>query len=220
MRVLVVAPHPDDETLGCGGALFRHADEGDELFWLIVTGIEIDSGWSSDAVRRREGEIQAVAESYGFSSVFQLGFSTTLLDTVPMAELVGKISEVYKAIDPQVIYMPFVNDVHTDHQVIAKALQSTFKWFRYPSVRKVLVYETLSETEFAFVDARAFSPNVFLDIASYLDKKIECMRIYKSELGEYPFPRSEKTLRALATIRGSQSGFEAAEAFELIYEKR
>ena len=116
--------------------------------------------------------------------------------------------------------MPFAYDVHTDHQLIARALQSTLKWFRHSHIRKVMMYETLSETELNFIDKRAFSPNVFLDISKYLDDKIDIFKIYSSEIGEFPFPRSEKSLLSLAALRGSQSGFDGAEAFELVYEKR
>ena len=115
--------------------------------------------------------------------------------------------------------MPFAHDLHTDHQSIAKAMQSTFKWFRYPHIKKVLMYETPSETEFNFIENRTFHPNVFVDISDYLNKKIETMNIYESEIDDFPFPRSEKIMRSLAALRGSQSGYEAAEAFELVYER-
>lgn len=220
MKILVASPHPDDETLGCGGTIFRHRAEGDELYWMIVTGISEDEGWSAATVKSRDREIELVTEKYRFSKVFNFRFPTTTLDTVPLSELIGKISEVHQKVKPEIIYMPFAGDVHTDHQYISKALQSTCKWFRYPHMRKVLMYETPSETDFNFIDSTAFSPNVFVEISSYLDEKIETMKIYESEMGEFPFPRSEKTLRALAALRGSQSGFEAAEAFELVYERR
>jgi len=220
MRILAIAPHPDDETLGCGGALFRHKAEGDDIYWLIITGISQEGGWQEKVVNKRDNEIDAVAEKYGFSDVFNLRLPTTKMDTLPISDLIEKISNVYKKVEPDIIYMPFAYDVHTDHQIIAKALQSTLKWFRYPHIKKVYMYETPSETEFNFVENRVFRPNVFVNISLYIDDKIEVMEIYVNEMGEYPFPRSEKTLRALATWRGSQSGFESAEAFELVYERK
>jgi LmbE family N-acetylglucosaminyl deacetylase len=220
MKILAIAPHPDDETLGCGGTIFRHKANGDEIYWLIVTGISEDTGWSNDVVKKRDNEIDAVAKKYGFSNVFNLRLPTTKIDTLPLSDLIEKITDVYKKVKPEIIYMPFAYDVHTDHQIIAKALQSTFKWFRYPHIKKVLMYETPSETEFNFVENRIFCPNVFVNISQYIDDKIETMKIYDGEMGEFPFPRSEKTLRALATLRGSQSGFESAEAFELVYERK
>ena len=219
-KVLVVAPHPDDETLGCGGTLSRHKQEGDELYWGIVTCISEDMGWPEAVVKNRDAEIDVVEKKYGFSDVFNFRLPTTKLDTLPLSDLIEKITEVYKKTEPEIIYMPYAYDVHTDHQIIAKALQSTFKWFRYPHIRKVLMYETSSETEFNFIEKRKFSPNVFVDISYHLNDKIETMKIYAGEMGDFPFPRSEKTIRSLAAFRGSQSGYEAAEAFELVYERK
>jgi N-acetylglucosamine malate deacetylase 1 len=220
MRILAIAPHPDDETLGCGGALIRHKAEGDDIYWLIITGISQESGWQEKVVNKRDNEIDAVAEKYGFSDVFNLRLTTTKMDTLPISDLIGEISKVYNKVEPDIIYMPYAYDVHTDHQIIAKALQSTLKWFRYPYIKKVLMYETPSETEFNFADKNVFKPNVFVNISNYLDDKIETMKIYESEMANFPFPRSEKTMRSLAAFRGSQSGFEAAEAFELVYERK
>ena len=220
MRILAIAPHPDDETLGCGGALFRHKAEGDDIYWLIITGISQEGGWKEKVVNKRDNEIDAVAEKYGFSDVFNLRLPTTKMDTLPVSDLIGRISNVYKKVEPDIIYMPFAYDVHTDHQIIAKALKSTFKWFRYPHIKKVYMYETISETDFNFSDKRMFRPNVFVDISQYLDDKIETMKVYDGEMGVFPFPRSEKTLRSLAALRGSQSGFDAAESFELVCERK
>jgi len=220
MKILVITPHPDDETLGCGGTLFRHKHEGFELYWVIVTCITEEAGWLDEAVKKRDAEIDAVAEKYEFEDVFNFRLPTTRIDTLPISDLIERITDVYKKVEPEIIYMPFAHDVHTDHQLIAKALQSTFKWFRYPSIKKVLMYETLSETEFNFIEDRAFRPNVFMDISEYLDDKIDTMKIYDNEIGEFPFPRSEKTMRSLAALRGSQSGFEAAEAFELVFKRK
>ena len=177
-------------------------------------------GWPEAVVKNRDAEIDVVEKKYGFSDVFNFRFPTTKLDTLPIFDLIEKITDVYKKVEPEIVYMPFARDVHTDHQLIAKAMQSTFKWFRYPHIKKVLMYETPSETEFNFMGNRTFRPNVFIDISNYLDDKVEVMNIYDGEMGDFPFPRSEKTIRSLAAFRGSQSGYEAAEAFELVYERK
>jgi N-acetylglucosamine malate deacetylase 1 len=219
MKILVVAPHPDDETLGCGGTLFRHKQEGDELYWVIVTCINVEAGWTKEDVKKRDEEIASVKNKYGFRDVFEFNSPTTKMDTLPISDVIKKITNVYSAVKPEIIYVPFSNDVHTDHQLISKAFQSTFKWFRYPHIKKVLMYETLSETDFNFMGNKTFRPNVFNNISRFLDDKIEVMKIYSDEMGEFPFPRSEKTIRSLANLRGSQAGYEAAEAFELVFER-
>jgi LmbE family N-acetylglucosaminyl deacetylase len=218
--VLVVAPHPDDETLGCGCNILRHVEQGDDVYWLIVTHISVELGFSQEKVEQREREIQEVATAYGVENVINLGFPTTRLDAEPMSTLVDAVGEVFHKIEPEQVYVPYRNDIHTDHAVVFDAVASCTKWFRYPSTQRVLTYETLSETDFSIdSDARGFSPNVFVDVEGYVDKKVDIMRIYESEIGTYPFPRSESAIRALATLRGAASGFKAAEAFMLLKER-
>ena len=98
-----------------------------------------------------------------------------------MSVIINKISKTLKRIEPEIIYIPFLNDVHTDHQIINKAFQATIKWFRYPFIKTVFMYETLSETEFNFIDEKKFNPNKFIDISKYLEKKLEILKVYKSE---------------------------------------
>jgi len=145
-RVLVVAPHPDDETLGCGGTLLRMAQAGAHIAWLIVTDMKGAAGYSDDAIRRREAEISTVSEYFGFSEVFRLGFPTSQLDTLPMVDLIGTVSSVFKAFQPELVFLPSRADVHTDHRAVFDAGAACAKWFRYGSLRRVLAYETLSET--------------------------------------------------------------------------
>jgi len=218
-KILVIAPHPDDETLGCGGSLYKHKKLGDKISWLIITGISVENGWTKEKVEKRDKEITMAKEKYKFDNFFNLKLPSTRIDTLPISQIVKEITNVYSQVKPNIIYSPFINDVHTDHQIISKALQSTFKWFRYPYINKVLMYETVSETEFNFANQEKFSPNVFSDISEYIDDKINTMKIYEGEIDEHPFPRSEKTIRALAALRGSQSGCIAAEAFQLVYER-
>jgi len=103
MRVLVVAPHPDDETLGCGGSLLRHKYEGDELYWCIVTTISKNLGWSQEAIKKRKNEIQLIGKKYNFTDVFNFKLPTTKIDTLPISQLVQNISDVYRKIEPEII---------------------------------------------------------------------------------------------------------------------
>lgn len=218
-KVLAVAVHPDDETLGCGGSLFRHRAEGDEVYWLIITNISEACGYSSEQVQKRQEEIDRVARIYGFSKVFKLDFPTTELDRVPMGKLIQSISEILNKIQPEILYVPFHSDVHTDHQIAFKALMSCTKNFRYPFIEKVLMCETLTETEFSPpLQNNAFTPNVFVDISLFLDKKLKAMSLYESEVMKAPLPRSLEIIEALAKYRGSRIGVKYAEAFMLIHE--
>ena len=217
-KTIVIAPHPDDEVLGAGGALLRRKAEGAKVGWLIVTGISAEAGWSGQKIKQRADEIKRVTELIGFDSVFELNYPTTQLDQVSMSDLVTAISNVFKTFEPEEVFVPHPSDVHTDHRIVFDAVASCTKWFRYPSVKRVLAYETLSETDFGLVTTQAFRPNVFINIEPYLANKLRALDIYASELGEFPFPRSHESIRALATLRGAASGFKAAEAFELLRE--
>ena len=156
---------------------------------------------------------------FGFDEVSSLNFPTTQLDRVPMSDLVAGISNVFRSFEPEEVFVPHPADVHTDHGVVFNAVASCTKWFRYPSVIRVLAYETLSETDFGLGTEQGFRPNVFVNIEPYIEDKLRAMDIYASELGEFPFPRSHEAIRALATLRGAASGFKAAEAFELLRER-
>lgn len=219
--VVVVAPHPDDETLGCGGALLKHVAAGDSVHWVIVTTVRIGEGFSEDQINLRKREIEQVASTFGFESVHSLGFPTMTLDMVPKRDLINSISAVIKSVSAQVLYLPYRNDAHSDHAAVFDAAVACAKTFRYPSIRSVRVYETLSETEFGLrPDDSGFRPNLFIDISPFLEQKLNIMNIYASEMAEFPFPRSRGALEAQARLRGSQCGAVAAESFMLLKEIR
>ena len=211
--VLVIAVHPDDETLGCGGTLLKHKASGDEVHWLICTTIDKTNSY----YKTREDELKRVADAYEFSSVNNLRLKTMQVDEYGMSSLVDKISNVINTIKPNIIYLPFKGDVHSDHRKIFEASYSCTKSFRYPFIKKIYMMEILSETEFApSTKEDSFIPNTFVDISAYFEKKIEIMKIFKSEIGEHPFPRSERNLKSLATLRGATAGCEYAESFVLL----
>jgi len=213
--------HPDDETLGCGGTLLKHKANGDEIHWLIATDIKKSEGFEKTTVEKRREEIDKVKELFRFSSVNRLGLSTTKIDEYSMSDLISKISSIINKVKPNIIYLPFKGDVHSDHKYIFDAAYSCTKTFRYPFIKKIYMMETLSETEFSLSTKEdSFVPNVFVDISEFMDKKIKLMNIYESEIGKHPFPRSERNIRALATYRGATSGCDYAEGFMLIKEIR
>lgn len=214
-KILVVAVHPDDETLGCGGTLLKHKHNGDKIYWLICTKIDENS----DYYTTRENEIKQASDTYKFDGIFSLGLKTMRVDEYSMSELIDKISKAINEVRPSIIYLPFKGDVHSDHRKIFEASYSCTKAFRYPFINKIYMMETLSETEFApSTKEDSFIPNSFVDISEYFEKKIEIMKIFKSEVAEHPFPRSEKNIRALAVLRGATCGCEYAESFMLLKE--
>jgi LmbE family N-acetylglucosaminyl deacetylase len=124
-------------------------------------------------------------------------------------------------IKPDTLLVPYRNDAHSDHAAVFDAAVSCSKSFRYPSVRSVYVYETLSETEFGLrTDDPGFRPNLFVDISNFLEQKLQIMRMFEGEMLDFPFPRSETCIRAQAALRGSQAGVHAAESFMILKEIR
>jgi LmbE family N-acetylglucosaminyl deacetylase len=219
-RVIVVAPHPDDEVLGVGGTLLRRKKEGARISWLIATSITCEAGWTEEKVRSRADEVDRVRELFGFEEVFELEFPSAHLDRIPMADLVASIAEKFKSYEPEEVFVPHPSDAHSDHSIVFNAVASCTKWFRFPSVKRVLAYETLSETDIGIGVDECFRPNVFVDITEFLEGKLRALDIYASELGKFPFPRSREAIRSLAMTRGASSGFFAAEAFQLLRERQ
>ena len=217
-NIVVIAPHPDDETLGVGGTLLKKKQLGSNIHWIIVTSIGTKEGRSSALVSKRKKEIEIVSKKYNFNSVHNLEIPTTKLDTYSMLSIIEKIKNIILKIKPNIMYIPHHSDIHTDHQTVFKASIACTKWFRFPFIKICYAYETLSETHWS-QNSDFFKPNVFVDISSFIDKKIEIMKIYESEMDIFPNPRSDIAIRGLATFRGTMSGFIAAEAFQLLFDR-
>lgn len=223
-QVLIIAVHPDDETLGTGGTILRHIAMRDNVHCIFCTDILETEGFLQEIVSTREQEIAQVCDAYRFTSVHRLGLKTMRVDEYAKSELVGNFSKIFKEIQPNIIYLPFCDDVHSDHRCIFEVAYSCTKSFRYPSIERILMMETLSETEFApSISHKSFVPNVFVDITEFIEKKCQIMQIYKSEIAPPPFPRSIENIKALALYRGSTMGGANsptyAEAFMLLKER-
>jgi len=219
-KVLVIAVHPDDETLGCGGTILKHKENGDEVFWLILTKANQKLTSYPDIVKVQSEYIGQAAKKYDFNGWKHLNFLTTTLDQYPMGDIINEISSYINEVKPDTIYLHHFADVHSDHRVAFDAVYSCTKNFRYPFIERILLFETLSETEFApAIRNNAFVPNVFNDITPYMDKKLDIMELFSTEQMLEPLPRALSTIRALGRYRGSRIGVEYAESFTLLFEK-
>lgn len=219
LKVLVIAPHPDDETIGCGGSLLKHRDSKDEISCVTVTKLKPTNKKEKKLLKVKEKEIINVKKLYKFKYFINLNFQPTKLDSVPKKELVSSLTKLFAKIKPEILYIPFFNDVHSDHQIVSKSVLSSSKWFRSSSIKQINMYETLSETNFNFSEEEEFKPNFFIDITKYYEKKIKILKCYKTEFKKHPFPRSEDAVESLAKLRGSQSGYKKAESFKIVFKK-
>lgn len=217
-RVLVIAPHPDDETIGAGGALARHIALGDELFWCIVTQ-GYSPPWSEESLIHAGEQIDQVQKVYGFQKVFRLGFPTVRLNTIPHIDLCTAIQNVMKEVMPDIVYTTSRNDINPDHRIVYDCTLVAVRPLPGNVVRRILSYE-LGYTGLFGVPAGAsmFQPNVFVDITSHMEKKLTAMSCYETELREAPHPRSIEGIKLFARSRGLSMGFEFAECFELVRE--
>ena len=220
MRALVISTHPDDETLGCGGTLLKHKAAGDETYWVIASQT-YQPQWSEEMITRKKAEIESVAKAYGFKDHFNLGFPAAKLDSVPKQDLIQSLAEAISQIRPDSVYLVHGGDVHSDHNVVFTTAMSALKpaYMSRMGVRRILCHETLSSTEAAAPNSGAtFIPTVFSDITAHLEKKLEIMDLYASEVQADPMPRGNTAIKALARFRGATIGVEYAESFMLLRE--
>ena len=219
MKVLVISPHPDDEVLGVGGTMRRLADEGHDVTVAIVT-----KGWAplfpEEQVAQVRAEAQAANASLWFKRVRFMDLPVTKLHAIPEHELNAAFDALITDEQPEWVFLPFPGDRHEDHrQVFDAALIALRPVSDRAFVKRILCYETVSETHWAVSHLEpAFQPQLWFDITDQLDAKLAAMRIYASQIRPAPDARSLEALQALATWRGSIVGMSAAETFVLVRE--
>lgn len=222
MNMLVIAAHPDDEILGCGATAARLVSEGHDVHFAILgeglTSRHSDrAGTDSKHLEVLRRQAHAAAGTLGVNSVVLHKLPDNRLDSVPLLDIVKIVEELVDRFKPQVIYTHHGGDLNVDHEVIHRAVLTATRPVPGCSVREIYAFEVPSSTEWAFQQLnQPFRPNVFVEIASTLEKKIAAMECYESEAREFPHPRSPEALRAIATRWGSVAGCAAAEAFELV----
>lgn len=245
--ILVLAIHPDDETLGAGGTILRHKAEGQRLHWLIVTsmyyrdqegrpvtishkgqitllpeGCRLPKNaplFNEKLVAQRAQEILSVSQEYNFDSITELFIPTATVADQDEIFLITKASKEVERIRPHTVYFPFYGDIHGDHRAAFSTLYSCVKPFRSPFIKNVYMMETLSETEYAMPgQGFQFAPNRFVCIDEWFEKKISICKIFASEMSRHPMPRNEECIHAQALLRGSFAQCRYAEAFMVVRE--
>jgi len=221
MKILVIAAHFDDEVYGCGGTISKLVREGHKVYVCILTD-SCSSQYTDRAnemIAQKKEECQIVNNILGIEKTYTFDFPDMQLDTIPHVELNQAIEQCIRDIKPTIVYTHHGGDVNKDHRLGFESTMVAVRPMEGSSVKRILCYEVPSSTEWAPPSSNnVFSPNVFVDIEDVIDKKIDAIKAYNSELREYPHPRSVENVINQAHLRGASVGLKAAECFMLIRE--
>lgn len=216
MRVLVFAPHNDDEVLGVGGTIAKLAAQGNEVVVCEVTTGLINM---EESLKIREEALHA-HQVLGVAKSTFLDLPVVALKDTPTVEINRRFLDVVRDIRPEIAFIPHKGDMHIDHAEVVKAAMVALRPIDNPQLKAIYAYETLSETEWNVPTVEyAFLPNCYSDITNYIEKKLQAMQMYQSQIKEFPHPRSNDAIEALAKLRGSTVGVAYAESFMVIREK-
>jgi LmbE family N-acetylglucosaminyl deacetylase len=207
-RILVIAAHPDDELLGCGGTVALHAKAGDAVTAVIVC--EGESLRYGPKGVGQSGHMQRAAAALGVTDVRPLGFADQRLDTLPLTDIITPLERIVRDVRPQIVYCQYGGDANLDHAIVFKA-QLVATRPTEPSIEAIYAFDTASSTEWGY--PRTFLPDTWVDITATLEQKLAAMACYESEVRDYPHPRSLEALRHRAHAWGNQACMHAAEVF-------
>jgi N-acetylglucosamine malate deacetylase 1 len=222
-NVLVIAAHPDDEVLGCGGTVARHALHGDKVHLAILA--EGVTSRSSERVTARHAaklsHLQSAADlagkRLGVASVSCHDFADNRMDSLDLLDVVKQVEKLISAHDPHIVYTHHCGDVNIDHAITHQAVFTACRPLPESRIERLLAFETASSTEWSPPgSSSAFAPNWFVDISATLGAKIDALGAYQTEMRAWPHPRSFEAVEHLARWRGATIGVEAAEAFVLL----
>ena len=224
MNILIIVAHPDDEVLGCGGTIAK-LSENNTIYTLIL-GEGITSRDISDEEKKKElkelkKQSAEANKILGVKKVFFENFPDNRFDTIPLLDIIKLIEKIIQKIKPEEIFTHHYGDLNIDHQITHKAVLTATRPVGDCTVKKILSFEVLSSTEWNYQNqTNIFTPNTYIDISDTLNKKLVAMKCYKSEIRDYPHPRSLEGIKILAQKRGLEMGLKFAEAFCLIREIR
>lgn len=221
-RVLVIAAHPDDEVLGVGATIARHVQKGDITECLILGEGQTSRFYTresanKDLVDQLHKDTLLSAKELGYQGVHFANLPDNRFDHVDLLDIIKIVEDEIKVFQPNIIYTHYVGDLNIDHQLAFRAVLTATRPTNQYFVKEIYAFETLSSTEWNFSnDIKGFKPNVFIDVEEYFDKKVSAIKHYKTEINDFPHPRSIKAMEIQAQKWGSVVGKKYVEAFELI----
>lgn len=219
MKILVIAPHMDDEVLGCGGAIAKHVESGDDLFVSFIAHRVYNHKFDKkkNAVERKHALKAKSVLGYKEATFFDM--DDERLD-LKVQDMIIAMEKALLKIRPSVVYCPFRGDNHQDHRAVFDAARVALRPSTMTFVKRLLMYEVPSSTEQSPpLFENVFMPNYYVDITTFVDKKIKAIECYETEKRLYPHPRSAESIRVIAQKRGTETSLKYAEAFMLLREK-
>lgn len=217
-KILIIAPHPDDEIIGCGGTIIKNISEGNEVYVCIVTKGRPPL-FKPEGTEKVQKEARECHSLIGIKDTFFLDLPSSMLEQVPRYELNEKLLGIVLSVKPDVVFIPHIGDMQKDHQMVVEAAMVALRPKYSHKVGKIYAYETMSETGWNIPNIQnEFIPNVFVDISDYLDRKLEALSVYTTQIHDFPDARSIEAIKSLAKYRGALMHYWAAESFMLIRE--
>ena len=213
-NILIIAAHPDDEILGCGGTIIKLKKDFNIKVLFMTDGVSARGKKSKEIIERKKS-CKKLFKKLGISEPTFFNFPDNQMDSVPMLQIVKKIEHILKKIKPVTIFTHYAECLNIDHQITCKSVLTACRPLKNSTVKKILSFEILSSTEWSKFKNKGFEPNYFIDISKQMKKKISSMKHYRRELRKYPHSRSIKAIEALARFRGVSCGVKYAEGFYL-----
>ncbi len=217
-KVLVVASHPDDETIGCGGTIAKHVYEGDKVSIITLTNGVSSRSESNDGDQKiRKDAATAAINSLGADWLAAGDFPDNRIDKIPIIEVIQFIEEQKKFFYPDIIYVHSPTDLNIDHRIAAEAVLTAYRPQPEESYSEIRFFEIASSSDFTVKKLHnKFAPNLFINIEKFWEKKLEALKFYDLEMREDPHSRSYERIKILSKYRGAESGMNLAEAFEVV----
>lgn len=219
VKILVIAPHLDDEVLGCGGTIAKHVASGDSVSVCVVAHRVYEHVYDAAKANVEQAHSQMAKNTLGYDEIAYLDLPDERLDAC-LQDIIIPLEKFFCRVRPEIVYIPFYGDNHQDHRAVFHAARVVLRPSATAHIRAIFMYETPSSTEQSLPSAEgAFVPNHYVNIDKWLDKKLAAIRCYETEKREFPHPRSEMALQTLAQKRGTEIGFPCAEAFMILRNK-
>lgn len=219
MRILIIAPHMDDEVLGCGGTIARHIERGDEVHVCFIANRVYNHKYDLKSNKKEMECALKAREILGYREAYFLNLHDERLDTC-IQDIIIPLEKCIKSVDPEIVFINHWGDNHQDHKAVFQAAMVALRPFASQNVKKIICYEVPSSTDQSPpLQAFAFLPNFYVNITSFLEKKLKALACYETESRNFPHPRSLLGVKIHAQKRGLEIGFEAAEAFFILREK-